>query len=119
MPEDVTVREDLQIIQVVSYGDISFDDLKTSLKAILKFKEKRGLNKVLVDATSAKSYPSTLPVFDFGAQAAESLRGIMVAIVVTPETRDETVFFETVARNRGSNARVFDTLDAAISWLDE
>ena len=119
MPEDVTVREDLQVIQVVSHGDITFDDLKTTLKAILRFKENQGLNKVLVDGTSAKSYPSKVPVFEFGKQVAESLRGIMVAIVVTPETRNQSVFFETVARNRVCDIRTFDTLDAAIAWLDE
>jgi len=119
MPEDVTVREDLQVIQVISHDDVTSEDFKKTLNSIVRLREDRGLNKVLVDGTAVTSYPSTLPIFEFGSQIARSLMGVKMAIAITPETRGESAFFETVTQNRGGIVRVFDTLDAALAWLKE
>ena len=119
MPENVTVREDLQVIEVISSGEVTSEDFKMTLSSIVTLKEERGLSKVFVDGTDVSSYPSTFPVFDFGKQASQSLRGTWVAIAVAPEFHDQAVFFETVVHNRGGNVRVFDTSDAALAWLKE
>ncbi|MHC4346589.1 MAG: hypothetical protein ACYSUP_18125 [Planctomycetota bacterium] len=119
MPEEVTVREDVEVIQVTSYGDVTMEDFSKTLNSILKIREDRGLAKIFVDGTAVTSYPSTSPVFDFGSQVADSLRGIRVAIVATLNKRDESLFFETVARNRGGHVSVFDSPDAALAWLTE
>jgi hypothetical protein len=119
MPEEVTVRDDLKVIQVVSHGDITHEDLTATLEAILGFQEDRGFKRVLVDGAGATSYPSTLPVFDFGSEVAVSLAGTKVAIMIKREMRGQAEFFVTVARNRGANVSLFDTREAALSWLRE
>ena len=44
MPEEVTVREDLQIIQVISHGNVSAKDLMGSLETVARIHEERGLS---------------------------------------------------------------------------
>jgi hypothetical protein len=121
LPEEVTMREDLELIHVRSYADVTNKDFKRTLDSILGIREERGFAKVLVDATKVTSYPATLSVFDFARLAADSLRGkgIRVSVVVALDQRDETEFFETAARNRGGSIRVFDSTDAALAWLAE
>ncbi|MHC4726941.1 MAG: hypothetical protein ACYS17_06880 [Planctomycetota bacterium] len=115
----MTIRKDTEIIQVKSCGDITLEDFKKTLDSILRIREVQGLTRVFVDTTTVTSYPSTIPVFEFGSQVADSLTGVKVAIVAVPVTRDECRFFETVARNRGGNVSVFDSPAAALAWLTE
>ncbi len=119
MPEEVTIREELQVIQVKSWGDITKEDFKNTLDAILRIREDQGLTKVFVDATRVTSYPSTISIFEFGSEAADPLRGIRLAIASPPGQRDEPVFFETVTCNRGARVRAFDSPDAALAWLSK
>ena len=119
MPEEVTIRKDLEVIQVESCGNITTEDFQKTLDTILRIRQDQGLTKVFVDATKATSYPSTMPIHDFGSQVADLLRGLKVAIVVVPGTRNESMFFETVARNRGGNVSLFDSPSAALAWLTE
>jgi hypothetical protein len=117
MAEDVTIREDLQVIQVKSYGDITAEDLKKTLDAIRGIRQRKGLTKVFVDATKVTSYPSTLSIFKFGSDAAASLMSIKLAIAAPPGAAHDPAFFETVTRNRGALVSVFDSPDAALAWL--
>ncbi|MBL1143031.1 MAG: STAS/SEC14 domain-containing protein [Proteobacteria bacterium] len=119
MPEKVSVREGIQIIQVESYGDITTTDLQGSLNAVLKIRQDRGLTRVLVDATKETSFPSIVPVFEFGSELAEAVRGVTFAIATAPEMRHKMEFLETVVLNRGGYVKVFDSVDAALAWLTE
>ena len=114
---DPTADEDLDIVRIESYGDVTTEDLRATLELALRFHEERGLTRGFVDATKVTSYPSISSIFDFGSQAAASISGIKVAIAAPPGMLDDPVFFETVARNRGAKLRVFDTPDAALAWL--
>ncbi len=117
MPETVTVREDLQIIQVESSGDISVEDLQGSLAEILRLHEERGLNRVLVDCRRQESLPATMPVFEFGEAVPAVLGSVSIAIALSPHTWEEIQFFETVARHRGAHVQSFDSTDEALKWL--
>jgi hypothetical protein len=117
MPEEVTIREDLQVIEVKSYGDITLGEFKKTLESLIRLRDTQGLTKVLVDTAGVTSYPSTYPIFEFGEQLAESLRGVNIAIVVVAETRADSTFFRTVVLNRGGNVGVFDSAADALAWL--
>ena len=117
MPEEVTIREDLQIIQVKSRGEITTADFKKTLDEILRIRQAEGLTNVFVDATKVTSYPSTISILDFGSEAARAIMDIQLAISVPPGKREDPEFFENVTRNRGAKVRVFDTPDAALAWL--
>jgi len=125
MPQRVTIREDLQIIQVDSWGDVTVEDVELSRKAVFKITEERGLSEVFIDATKETSCPSTFPIFEFGsrlATAALGSPGTRFAMATSPETHQthhEIEFLETVAVNRGAQYKVFDSAEAALSWLIE
>ena len=78
--------------------------------------EARGFRRVLVDATALTDPLPTADQYQMGVETARALDGrIKLAIVGQPEHADP--FFETVARNRGANLRVFaDEVDAVV-WL--
>lgn len=117
MPEKVTVREDLQIIQVDSYGEVRIEDLRRSMETVIKLHRERGLTKVYIDASKLTSMPSTLPVFEFGSEMAELFRTSKFAVVRSKQTRDVTRFLENVVRNRGAHMEMFDSEGAALAWL--
>lgn len=117
MPERVTIREDLQIIQVDSYGDVTEEDLKGSLDEVMRVHGETGISKVLVDATQETSLPQTFPLFEFGAELAAELLTIQFGVAVSPEVADDLRFLENVTRNRGMNVKMFDSTDAALAWL--
>jgi hypothetical protein len=119
VPEKVTIREDLQIIQIESYGEVRAEDLQGSLEAVAKIRQERGLTKVFVDATKETSFPSTFPVFEFGSALANTIRGMKFAVAASPKTDRDLRFLETVAANRGAHVSVFDSVEAALAWLIE
>ena len=119
MPEVVTVREDPEIIEIRSYGEVCEQDLIASRERVADIIRERGIKKVLVDARKSTSLPSTYPLFLFGSSFAEKdvLRTMRLAAVVGEMTRKDMTFIETVARNRGVEVRVFDSMDDALAWL--
>ena len=119
MPEEVTTLEDFRIIQVKSRGDITDEDFNKTLASILRIGEEQGLSKVLVDTSEVTSYPATFPIFNFAVRVANELKEFKVAIVVVPETQDESRFFESAVHNRGGNIGIFDWASSALSWLKE
>jgi hypothetical protein len=117
MPDKVTVREDLQIIQVDSYGDVTANDLMQSMETVMNIQRERGISKVFVDATKQTSMPSTMPVFEFGSKLAQNAGALRFAVAVLQNTKEKVGFLETVARNRGAQFKIFDSTEAALAWL--
>jgi hypothetical protein len=119
MPERVTIRKDLRIIQIDSYGTVTAGDMRRSLEEVAEIHREQGLSRVFVDATQETSLPSTLPLFEFGSALSESLRVLKFAVAVAPTLKDDFAFLEDVTRNRGMQVRMFDSSDAALAWLLE
>lgn len=117
MPERVAVREDLQIIQIDSYGEVTARDMRESLQEVVRLHEKHGLDRVLIEASHETSLPSTVPLYGLGAELSASVGDVRFAIVACPKLRGDQAFLENVARNRGAKIRVFDSEEEAVAWL--
>ena len=117
MPEEVTVLEDLQIIKVDSYGDVTATDLKKALEAVVRIRQERGLTRVFVDATKQTSLPDTFSAFKFGERLAHAIQGLRVAVVGGKMLAKDLEFIQTVTQNRGGILQVFDTKEDALAWL--
>ena len=117
MPERVSILEDLKIIKVDSYGDVSIADLKQSMEKVIKIHQEKGLTKVFIDASKETDLPSTFPVFDFGTELAQILGKLKFAVVTAPKLKGILRFLETVTVNRGAQVRMFDSADSALAWL--
>jgi hypothetical protein len=57
----------------------------------------RGLNRVYVDATKEISFPSTIPVFEFGKELAQVIPKLKIAAVPPQNLGDIMKFLENVA----------------------
>jgi len=119
MPEKIHIREDLQIIHIDSFGDVTSDDLRNSLNEVCRIYQEHGLTRIFIDATRETSLPSTYPLFEFGSDLADYVQFFVFAVVVSPAVKDDLMFLETVTRNRGMTVRMFDSPKTAMSWLLE
>ena len=59
MPEEVSIKEDFQIIHIKSINEVTVRDLKLTLSKILKFKEEKGFTRIFVDHSETTSFPRT------------------------------------------------------------
>lgn len=75
--------------------------------------------RVLIDAREQFHAMSTLAVYNEARELATKLLGnkIRVAILASRDIDQPSRFFETVARNRGIDLRVFNALNEAVDWL--
>jgi hypothetical protein len=75
--------------------------------------------KVLVVARQFKRELDTAQAFDSGVEASRIVPGISLALCLTDyEPDDLSVFFKTVALNRGTTVEFFNGEDKAREWLN-
>ena len=85
----------------------------------------RGVHKILVDARDlvTQDRVTTMEIFGFGASWGDLAREtrLLVAGVMPLDanTRDEVLFGDTVAVNRGLVARAFEDIAEARAWLHD
>lgn len=118
MPEKIIVNKELQIIEVISVGTITIDDMSSSLTAVEKISSETGFTKILVDTTRETSFPSIIQAHGF---ASKLPRGIMFAIIAKKgqPTQERVRFTETVAINRGFMFQLFTSKNEALEWLKD
>jgi hypothetical protein len=77
-------------------------------------------SKVLVDVREFEGWLGGLSSYSIVTEDFQRLRGkgiVQVAIVDRPIPKLRGWFFQTVARNRGYNLRMFESPQAALDWL--
>lgn len=117
MPETVNINSELNIIEVMSFGDVTEEDAKSSLFSVERLSRETGISKVLVDTTEEKSLPEIFDIYRF---ASNLPRGVSFAVLVkeSQDTKREVHFIETVAINRGLLVQKFTSRNEALKWLD-
>ncbi|HQI73411.1 MAG: hypothetical protein KBG22_13460 [Smithella sp.] len=74
--------------------------------------------KVLAEGSTQKRKVTSMDAYESGAQAAESIPGLKLAICIYEYTPDETTeFFKNVAYNRGVRIEFFKDKKKALDWL--
>jgi len=113
------VLEEQGVIEVVSEGVITREQMGQSLAQVVELRLFRELRRVLVNALQATSMPSMMPMYDFAAAVASQrvLQDVRFAIIRHRRSAEDLDFFETAAGNRGVQVRVFDTREEALGWL--
>lgn len=115
MPDEVTFREDLGIIEVRAYGEITIEQLEQTQDTIMRMIREHKVNRILVDAREVEKMPEVGGLYFF---AGDLPPGDRAALLVSKSTPDETAFLESVAQNRGIQLKLFDNRDDALRWLD-
>jgi len=121
MPETVTVHDDLEIIEVHSFGQVTKEDLQQSLQAIDQIYQTRGYRKVLIDAQEEEGIPKMIDLFMFSASMGNSYIGKTgrFAVVISEATRKGLEFLESTTQKRGMKVKTFMSVDEAIDWLKD
>lgn len=74
--------------------------------------------KVLTEGSNQKRRITSMDAYQSGAQAAESIPGMTLAICIDDYTPDDiTQFFKNVAYNRGARIEFFNDKKKALAWL--
>jgi len=95
----------------------SFDVTMGAVAAIAKVCHERRAEKLLVEHDVPGALTST-DVYTIAKDLPDLFRGVQVAFVIHHATVPvNPEFLQLVARNRGANGRLFETVDEAAGWL--
>jgi predicted GNAT family acetyltransferase len=102
----------------VTGSEINLEIVKDYCRKILEECRKHGFDKILIEQNIEASL-SMQEVYEFSSEfPSMGFREMFVAFVDRyPSHRQVNVFGELVATNRGSRARVCDTVTEAKQWL--
>lgn len=124
MSYQIRYLENQNILETICEGDVSVPNIIAAIQKNLDLSKKHRVNLFLVDCTflvdEKKKVFENYEVGTFMADMFTQLPRKFRDAIVTPKNDiaiDNLRFFETVARNRGLNVRVFETRDDALGWL--
>lgn len=63
MPETVEINEELSIIEVLSFGDVTFKRMTESIDKVRLIHEKTGFNNLFIDTGDLASIPPVADMF--------------------------------------------------------
>lgn len=113
-----------EVLWVGVSGHYTLPDAKSSFLELVDYLVQNPQQRVLVDCRQmTRDRPHrTVDDFRYAEFVAEKvwsdLASTRLAYLLSDENYDPTAFAETVARNRGANARVFRYEQEAIEWLE-
>jgi len=113
--EVVTSTSDAGFLRITVAGVFGVQRTKHLFDRAAADAKHHGASRVLIDAMGVVGSVSTMAHLELGAHAASRFRGVRFVLVGRPEVIDR--FGETVAVNRGADARVFLNEAEALSWL--
>ena len=107
----------IHIIHAPDY-EISPESNDKMWKELAKACQKYKCLKVFAEGASQTRRVTSLDAQQSGAQAAESIPGLKLAICIYEYTPDDiTEFFKNVAYNRGATIEFFNDKKKALAWL--
>ena len=118
MPDEVRFNQELNLIEVRSFGVVTKSDIVGSIEKIRQIQEDTGVNRLLVDTTAQETLPNPIEIFEIFSAYPREIRTALL-VKRTQTTAKDVEFVETVALNRGKTVRLHDDLEQALEWLAE
>ena len=111
----IQIDETRRLIRVEFDPRAGVEDWRSSQSEIARLAKEKGYHRILVDVRNQESRNVlVLDMFTFGAELPVD----MVIAVLSDPRRDDHIFVETVALNRGKKVKLFFGIeDDAIRWL--
>jgi hypothetical protein len=121
MSEAIEFIKDKRIIKITYDTEMTEKDLQKSRETLNNICNEHGYSKILVDATK---FPSKFPIieaFNHGLSLAKNFtfRNAKHAIVACDNNFKILDFISSIANGRGGNVKLFFSIDASESWLNE
>lgn len=121
MSYEIDIDNTLKIIEVKHERSIDIDEIYAAREETARHLADNGFRKVFVDIRNATMDVTTMEIFGFSASYRDLLQlDVRIAIVYSPESvnREDVLFSETAARNRGILLRIFTEKDEALDWFE-
>ena len=122
MPFTVSLLESAPIVLTEYIGRLSPAEVRVAALASLALAKEHGISRYLGDCRSLPvETGAVLDIYEL-VELFESMgldRRMREALVIAgpARPREDLDFYETVAKNRGFNVRIFDDMEAARAWL--
>jgi hypothetical protein len=112
------VKKEPGFLHVVAESVLNAEAVENFCKEIPKIARESGISKVLVDCLAVTHSMSKEERIEYALNIAEHFEGIKVAIVADTPFRDNNLFGEKAARERGAQLRMCTNMAEAFFWLD-
>jgi len=117
MPEIVKYRQDEGIIYVEGSGEITYENVKSTIEQGIKYNHQYNAKNVLSNHINVESVPEEVDVFNLGSELAQKLRGFNIALIHRQKFEEFYSLFANAANARGGNVKLFNNEDTALKWL--
>ena len=117
MPDRIRLNQELDIIELQSFGDTTGVEIANSIQQILEIRQASGVNRLLVDTTQLESMPSTIDLLEIFSAYPRDLKTALL-VDKFQATVDDVEFVETVGVNRGKNMQMHYDREKALRWLN-
>ena len=120
MSYDCGISKDKGFIRVVVTGKQTLEANIELANACIDACRKHGVSRVLLDITGLAGQPGTMADYELAKLLSAWETNSVVARAALVEKKEDLPagkFFETAARNRNINIRVFSDLKEAENWL--
>jgi hypothetical protein len=124
---NLQISPDSGFLRVAAVGDFSLSEAKRTFLEVLGAMAERKTERVLLDGRKLTGEPETIERFYYGEFVAEAVASFVsarvgrplprFACVLEPPMLDPNRLGETVAVNRGVDAKAFEDPDEAVRWL--
>ena len=122
MPFEVKCAPDLRAIELRLWQRLSVSDLQLLLSEVAKLAGERGYRRALADCRDYLGGISIGEVFFLAKELSDrpaDERGAEAIITPNdPSTRADVQCYVDTAAQFGTNARMFDSREAAVEWLE-
>ena len=118
MPQEVKINRERGIIEIRSYGHVSFQDAADTMSDVGQINRETGLSKVLEDARYETATFGTVHMFVFFSIVIPTFLRMATFVTEETKTKDQRHFGEIVATNGGYQVRLFNCQTEALCWLN-
>ena len=122
MSKEIAYSDEIDAVVITYSGHAPAAMVQSAIQAAYQLAVEKGSKRFLVDCSKMEpGGGSILDIYDLARMFEQfpEIRKYKDAIILPPipEGAEDLKFFETTARNRGFNVRVFTERQAALDWL--
>lgn len=121
MPYEIDVDSTVKVIRVKHEGPVDIDEMRVAREETAQHVADSKFKRILVDIRNATLDSTIEELFGFSISYRDLLKlDVRIAIVYSMENvaREDILFAETVARNRGVVKRIFTDEKESLDWLE-
>lgn len=125
MSHEIIYNSGEKIIEVKTQGNITADDMTTTLSEAFQALKDNNCTLLLADFRESSMHLSTLEIYALPKIIADIATSLGINVykikraVVTSSDSDDLRFKENVTVNQGQHLRIFQNIDQARKWLLE